>query len=293
MNNLKTILVISGPTASGKTKLALNICREKNGEIISADSRQVYKYLDTGTNKEGVLRHNGQSFVRVIDGIPQYLTDIINPDQKYSAADFVRDAGLKIEEITKKGKIPVVAGGTGLYIKALLYGLDEMPQADEKLRLKLAEKPAEELYKQLLKSDPEAAEKNKNNPQRLLRALEVNILSGKTMKEHFKDKTQRYAFKHYSIAVDNEILYKRINERCEEMIENGMIEETEKVLHFGFKQDCAGLSGIGYRHIIKYLNGEISKETMLEEFSKDTRHYAKRQNTWFKAQSDTEFLKFS
>ncbi len=280
---MKKIIVISGPTASGKTKKAIKICKESNGEIISCDSRQVYKFLDIGTNKEGILLESG---IREVEGIPQYLTDIINPDETYSVADFIKDADIKINEIISKRKTPVITGGTGLYIKALLYGLDEMPKADDSLRKELKNKSTEEMYEQLLELDPEAAEKNKKNPQRLLRALEVNLLSGKTMAKHFKPKAPRYDFKHYSISIDNETLYKRINERCIKMIEKGMIEETQKVLKMGFAHDCPGLSGIGYRHIVKFLDNKISKQKMLEQFSKDTRHYAKRQNTWFRGQDD-------
>jgi tRNA dimethylallyltransferase len=281
------IIIISGPTASGKTKKGVELCKEKNGEIISCDSRQIYKYLDIGTNKEGTYIQDG---LREIDGILQHLIDVVNPDQIYSAATFARDADLKISEILNRGRIPVVIGGTGLYIKALLYGLDDMPRADEILRKKLKADSPEKLYSRLLKLDPEAAEKNKQNPQRLLRALEINILSGKPLKEHFKFKSQRYKFKHYSISVDNEVLYKRINERCKYMMENGMVEETQKVLDMGFDRNCPALSGIGYRHIIQYFDKKILKDDLIMKFSKDTRHYAKRQNTWFKAQSEVEFI---
>ncbi|GHT36526.1 tRNA dimethylallyltransferase [Endomicrobiia bacterium] len=281
------IIIISGPTASGKTKKAVEFCKEKNGDIISCDSRQVYKYLDIGANKEGAFIQDG---LREIDGIFQHLTDIISPDQTYSAAEFVRDADLKILEIVNKGKIPIVTSGAGLYIKALLYGLDDMPKANEPLRRELSAKTQEELYNRLLKLDPEAAEKNKQNPQRLLRALEVNILSGRTLKEHFKPKSPRYSFKHYSISVKNEVLYKRINERCKQMIDTGMIEETQKVLNMGFDKNCPALSGIGYRYVVHYLDKKISKNDMILKFSRDTRHYAKRQNTWFRSQPDIEFI---
>ena len=290
---MKKIIIISGPTASGKTKKAVELCKKENGEIISCDSRQVYKYLDIGTNKNGnyelrITNYESttKTIVRTIDNIPQYLTDIITPDKTYSAADFVKDAGSAIENIAGRGKLPVIAGGTGLYIKALLYGLDEMPPADESLRKELKIKTAEEQYEQLLKLDPESAQKNKKNPQRLLRALEVNLLSGKTMAEHFKPKSPRYDFTHYSISVENKVLYERINSRCKDMINSGMIEETQKVLDMGYAKNCPALSGIGYRNIIKYLDNEISKNSLLDEFSKDTRHYAKRQNTWFRAQPD-------
>ncbi|GHT40150.1 tRNA dimethylallyltransferase [Endomicrobiia bacterium] len=281
------IIIISGPTASGKTKKAVEFCKEKNGDIISCDSRQVYKYLDIGANKEGAFIQDG---LREIDGIFQHLTDIISPDQTYSAAEFVRDADLKILEIVNKGKIPIVTSGAGLYIKALLYGLDDMPKANEPLRRELSAKTQEELYNRLLKLDPEAAEKNKQNPQRLLRALEVNVLSGRTLKEHFKPKSPRYSFKHYSISVKNEVLYKRINERCKQMIDTGMVEETQKVLNMGFDKNCPALSGIGYRYVVHYLDKKISKNDMILKFSRDTRHYAKRQNTWFRSQPDIEFI---
>jgi tRNA dimethylallyltransferase len=281
------IIIISGPTASGKTKKAVEICKEKNGEIISCDSRQVYKYLDVGLNKEGVLLESG---LREIDGVLQHLTDIISPDQSYNVANFIEDADLKIIEIINKGKIPVITGGTGLYIKSLLYGLDKMPKADESLRYELKDKSRVELYNRLLKLDPESAEKNKKNPQRLLRAVEVNMLSGKTMREHFKIKRPRYKFNHYSVFIEKKTLYNKINERCKYMIENGMIEETQKVLDMGFNEDCFALSGIGYKYAVRYLTGKTSLEDLILEFSKNTRNYAKQQITWFKAQPDIKFI---
>jgi len=220
----------------------------------------------------------------------QHLTDIINPDRNYSAADFVRDADLKIAEILERRKMPVVTGGTGLYIKALLYGLDEMPEADKTLRRGLGSLSQDELYDRLMKLDPEAAGKNRKNPQRLLRALEVNILSGKTLREHFKPKNPRYNFDHYTVSIDRKLLYERINRRCRYMIENGMIEETQKVLNMGFGKRCSALSGIGYKYVVQYLDREITEEDLVLEFSRDTRRYAKRQRAWFKAQSDIEFI---
>ena len=281
------IIVISGPTASGKTKKAIEICKEINGEIISCDSRQVYKYLDVGTNKEGIFIQDG---IRKIGRICQFLTDIINPNENYNAMEFVKDADLKISEIVKNGKVPVIVGGTGLYIKALLYGLDEMPKADESVRKELKSKTQGELYESLLKLDPAAAEKNKRNPQRVLRALEINMLSGKTTGALIKPKAPRYNFKHYSLIVENDILYDRVNSRCKLMIEKGMIEETVKILDMGYDKNCPALSGIGYKHVIQYLDKKISKEELITAFAKDTRHYAKRQKTWFKAQPDVEFV---
>jgi tRNA dimethylallyltransferase len=290
---MQKIIVISGPTASGKTSAAVKFCKENGGEIISADSRQIYKYLDIGTNKEGTIIKEGPSRLqlRFIDGIPQHLTDIVEPEETYSAADFAHDADLKISEIAGRGKIPVIAGGTGLYIKTLLYGLDDMPAADENLRKEFKSMPLNELYERLLELDPEAARKNSLNPQRLLRALEINVLSGKTVAQHYKPKQKRYDFIHYSIKIETGLLYERINARCKKMLDSGMIEETKKILDAGCGKNCPALSGIGYLDIIKYLEGKTSKEALIEEFSKDTRHYAKRQNTWFNAQPDITELK--
>jgi tRNA dimethylallyltransferase len=279
---MSDIIVISGPTASGKTKKAVEFCKKYNGEIISCDSRQIYKYLNIGTNKEGIFLENG---IREIDGILQHLTDIIDPDKTYSANEFQTQADLKIKEIQNKNKIPVIVGGTGLYIKSLLYGLDEMPEANENLRQELKKLSRDELYNKLLKLDAESAKKNKENPQRLLRTLEINIISGKTIKNHIRPKKKRYNFKHFNIVVTTEELYNRINNRCKYMLDNGMIDETKKILNLGFSKESPALTGIGYRHIIKYLYKQISKEEIILEFSKDTRHYAKRQNTWFRTQN--------
>jgi tRNA dimethylallyltransferase len=282
------IIIISGPTASGKTKKAVKFCLENNGEIISCDSRQIYKYLDIGTNKEGELSKKG---IRTIQGIPQYLTDIKNPNETYDVAQFIYDADLKISEISKKGKIPVIVGGTGFYIKSLIYGIDNMPKANNYLRQKLNLQSNDELYKSLLNLDSKSAVKNKNNRQRLLRALEVNLLSGKPMSFFFKTKVKRYIFKHYNISIDKQILYERINYRCKNMIENGMIEETKRILNMGFDKKIPALSSVGYQYIIQYLEHKISKKSLIKQITEDTKKYAKRQMTWFKSQPDIENIK--
>ncbi|MDR0485290.1 MAG: tRNA (adenosine(37)-N6)-dimethylallyltransferase MiaA [Elusimicrobiota bacterium] len=281
---MEKIIVISGATASGKTKFAVDFCKKNKGEIISSDSRQVYKYLNIGSNKEGFLSDG----CRIIDGIKQYLTDIIEPDCKYSAADFAKDANAKIKEIIKAGKLPVISGGTGLYIKALLYGLDEMPPADSSLREVLSKKTAAQLYEELLKLDGESALKHKDNPQRLLRALEINILSGKTVTSHFKPRVKRYDFKHYFLNADRARLYERINKRCLAMIENGLIEETREVLQMGFSEECPAFNSIGYKQVLQFLKCEISKDDLIKELCAKTRQYAKRQFTWFRGQTDIE-----
>ncbi|MDR2709290.1 MAG: tRNA (adenosine(37)-N6)-dimethylallyltransferase MiaA [Elusimicrobiota bacterium] len=287
---MKKIIVVAGPTCAGKTAMALSLAKRKNGEIISADSRQIYKYLDIGSNKEGKLKDRG---VREIDGVLQHLTDIVLPDQSYSVADFIKDADEKIEQIIDRQKVPIVCGGTGLYIKGLLYGLNEMPKADEKLREKLKRLSKAQLYENLFKLDPQAAKSNFGNPQRLLRALEVNIISKKTMQEHFVKRDARYDFEIYNLCPDRKVLYEAINERCKKMIEGGMIEETQKILNMGYAKNCPALSAIGYQLIIEFLPylskssaGVKTKklQTLIDEFSKQTRRYAKRQITWFKTQ---------
>jgi tRNA dimethylallyltransferase len=285
---MKSIVIVSGPTASGKTKKAIHICKALNGEIISCDSRQVYKYLDIGTNKEGIINNDG---LREVDGVVQHLTDIIEPDKIYSAQNFADDAGKKIEDISSRGKLPVICGGTGLYINALIYGLDIMPAPNPRLRQNLRDKSPQELFRILAVLDSKAAQKNRGNPQRLIRAIEINVLTGKTLARNFKPKKARYEFVNYYLDVDKEILYSRINQRCRKMVFDGMVKETLKVLNMGFEKKCPALSGIGYKHIIKFIDKIIDENTFIEEFAKDTRHYAKRQQTWFKAQENLTVLK--
>ena len=292
MNKNQTI-IISGPTAVGKTAVAVELCKKLNGSIISADSRQVYKYLDTGTNKEGTLKDD----IRQIEGIKQYLTDIITPDQKYTAKNFEIDAQKYEDIILKENRVPVIVGGTGLYIKSFLYGLDDLPDADENIRKEIenivVEKGLAFLYELLLKVDPVSAAKNKGNTQRIIRAYEIYKITGKPMTQllqNSKKQEKKKNFKHFVLLKDRETLYKKINERCEQMLDSGMLEETKKVLDLGYKQNCYGLTGVGYKHIIKYFNNEMSKQELTEKFSQDTRQYAKRQITWFTRQPDTRII---
>lgn len=288
----KKTIIISGPTAVGKTNIAIELCKQIDGEIISADSRQVYKYLDIGTNKEGLLCDDG---IRYISGIPQYLTDIIEPDKKYSTKRFELDSEKIEKQILQKGKTPVIVGGTGLYIKSFLYGLDDLPDGDENVRQKIQNDIDENglnfVYEQLLALDKQSATKNKGNTQRIIRALEVYKITGKTITDLLnKKQIKNKKFKHFVVLKDRDILYKDINSRCEKMIHSGIVEETQKVLKMGFKEDSPALTGVGYKHIIQYLNNKISKQELIDKFSTDTRQYAKRQITWFKSQPDVVFI---
>lgn len=280
-------MIISGPTAVGKTSYAVKLCKKINGEIISADSRQVYKYLDIGTNKDGIFEDG----IRKTDGINQHLTDIINPDEKYTVKKFEQAATELENKIIKAGKVPVIVGGTGLYIKAFLYGLDELPDSNEQIRNEIqndiSSKGLEYVYKQLEQVDKEAAIKNKGNTQRIIRALEVYRITSKTMTELLnKKKPKNKKFKHILLLKNRQTLYDIINIRCEKMINSGMIDETQKVLKMGYAKNCYGLTGVGYKHIVQYLDNKITKQQLIEQFSKDTRNYAKRQITWFKNQPD-------
>ncbi len=292
----KPILAIVGPTASGKTDLGLRLAREQNGEIISVDSRQVYRFLRIGTAKpQGTWKNN----LYAVQGIPYHLVDILDASERFSAADFVRLATERIAEIRARGKTPIFVGGTGLYYKALTEGLAPPPTANESQRASLkkvaAEKGRAELHKKLAAIDPEAAAKiPANNIQRLVRALEVYELTGKPIsewhKEHQKE-TGPLQLKFIGIDLAREELIQRIEARCRTMIEQGMIEETQALLSQGFPETCPALTGLGYPRVIAYLKGKLSKDECLKLLIQDTRQYAKRQMTWFRHQLPVEWKK--
>ena len=230
----KTVVVICGPTASGKTEIASSLCEIIGGEIISADSRQVYRLLDAGTNKSGV--YNAVKSVReTTAGIPQYLTDLINPDEIFNAGDFSRETNKLINTIKNAGKVPVIVGGTGLYIKAVVSGLAPMPEKNDTIRdeLKniLKERGIDDLYLKLKAVDPVSAEKNRSNPQRLIRALEIFRLTGKPISYwHSKTVKPEWTFVQFAPLWKREELFRNIDERSRTMLKYGMIEETKKVI---------------------------------------------------------------
>jgi tRNA dimethylallyltransferase len=286
-------IIITGPTASGKTSVAAALGKLVDGEIISADSRQVYRYLDVGTNKAGIL--DKEKKVRVVGGISQQLTDLINPDETFDAGGFVELAGSLIKKLKNSRKTPIIAGGTGLYIKSLIDGIISLPEKDtalrEELKTKIEKNGRDYVYKKLLTVDPVSAEKNRQNPQRLIRAWEVYKLTGFPITYwHKKTVPSKEKFIQFALTWPREELYQNINQRSKDMLKNGMIDETKKVLKMGYGEKSPGFQSVGYRYIISYLNGEINYETLEELLSRDTRHYAKRQLTWFRGDTRINWI---
>jgi len=284
MSNHTPIIVIVGPTASAKSAIAAKVARNADGEIISADSRQVYRYLDIGTNKSGKLNHT--SGLWEIDGIPQHLIDCIDPAQTFSAGDFISRTTTLIEEIRTRGMRPIIVGGTGLYIKTLIDGLAQLPAPDPKLREQLKKECSahgkEYLYQRLKSLDPDSAEKHRYNPQRLIRAIEVCTLSGKPISMLHADTTpSKENFIQFGLRWPRTELYANINLRTRAMIDAGLIDEATAAIKRGYAPDCPGLASIGYGDALACAKGEISRQQLEEKISRDTRHYAKRQITWF------------
>lgn len=309
---LKPLIVLVGPSASGKTAVALELAKKINGEIISADSRQVYKYLDIGTAKpiyaktlsaktqnaktQENKRQNAKTPI-VINGIPHYLIDLVEPDERYSAGKFREDAEKVIQQIYVHKKIPLVVGGTGLYIHALIDGLVELPGANHKLRKELenlAKKYGKNyLYQRLAKVDPEKAKKiHPQNLPRIIRALEVYSLTGKPIST-WQEKTNytQYEPKFFGLLWERDKLYQRINERVEKMYQAGILTELKKVLKKGYARNSPGLEGLGYQHLLEYLDGKIKLEEAITFWKRDTRRYAKRQMTWFKKDKRIHWIK--
>ena len=278
------LLVISGPTASGKTAWALQLAQRYPLEIISADSRQVYRQMDIGTAK-ATAAEQAQ--------IPHHMIDLIDPDQEFSVAEFVDRARPMIEAIHRSGKISCVVGGTGLYIRALLGGLAPLPSADESLRDQLHRREKLSgpgtLHGDLQKADPVAAAAlHPNNLNRIVRALEVYRLSGRRMSElqaehQFSD--QPYRVMHLAPQLNRDELYRRIDARARQMIETGLIAETEGLIE-RYSVDLKALQTLGYREVLGYLSGQLDYAQLPEKIAQHTRQYAKRQLTWFRKEAE-------
>jgi len=299
------ILAIVGPTASGKTTLALELAARQGAEIISADSRQVYRELSVGTAKPaGVWEKEGNAAPTYrVSGIPYHLVDIVDPQETFSAARFVEEALAKIHALDERGVPCLLAGGTGFYLKALVEGLAPLPPADASLRRRLQEAAERQgrgaLHARLVAVDPRAAAKIPvNNIARVIRALEVFELSGRPLSEWHESHQAaprpplapgRVRFLGIDPGLD--ALKERIEKRCRRMIEEGMIEETRALLDRGLGEHSPALSALGYPQVAAFLRGEISKDDLLRRLIQDTGRYAKRQRTWFRHQLPVEWKK--
>ena len=278
------IIAIVGPTGVGKSELAVFLGEHLNGEIINFDSIQFYKELNIGTAKPNEEERKK---------VPHHLYDLLNLDEEFNAAKFIKITDNLIKEIWERGKIPILVGGTGLYLRALEYGLFpiEIPQEiREKIR-KLAEKNLSSLYEELKKLDPEYAKKiSPKDKIRITRALEVIYTSGRPFSE-FHKKNPFFGKKRYNIIkiglnLPRKELYEKINLRVMKMIEKGWVEEVKKLLEKGYSPELKPFKAIGYKYIIQHLQGKILLDKAIELIQRDTRHYAKRQLTWFKKESD-------
>ena len=286
----KPLIVLTGPTAVGKTALSIQLARRIGGEIISADSMQVYRHMDIGTAK---IR------LEEMDGVPHHLIDILEPTEDFNVVRFQALARAAVEDIYSRGKIPIVAGGTGFYIQALLNDIDftqidENTQFREEMERLAAEQGAEVLHERLRAVDPESAEAiHANNVKRVIRALEYYEQTGEKISAHNeaeRAKTSPYHFFYYVLNTDRTVLYERIEKRIDEMMEEGLVEEVRQLQAMGCSRDSVAMQGLGYKEILAYLNGEMSLETAVNILKRDTRHLAKRQLTWFRRERDVRFL---
>ncbi len=279
------ILAITGPTASGKTALAIALARELDGEIISCDSMQIYRGMDIGTAKP--TREE-------LSAVPHHLIDILPADAPYSCSDYVRDAELAIADITARGKLPIICGGTGLYLDRLLKGgLEDCAATDDGVRAQLwkdaQEQGIDAIYARLCKLDPEAAAGiHKNNVKRVIRALEICIVTGQKKSEIDKLNSSvcdKYDHTVITLAFNNrDLLYSRIDKRVDEMIEQGLVEETKRLMEDGvFLRSQTASQAIGYKELFPYIEGNASLESCIDELKRASRKYAKRQITWFGA----------
>lgn len=286
----KPLIILTGPTAVGKTKASIGLAKALNGEIISADSMQVYKHMDIGSAK---IRPEE------MQGIKHYLIDELEPDEEFHVVRFQEMAKKALEEIYAKHKIPIVVGGTGFYIQALLYDIDftenneDTPYREELEQLAM-EKGAEVLHDMLRKVDPESAEAiHANNVKRVIRALEFHKQTGGKISEHNEQeraKSSPYDFCYFVLNDERERLYERINLRIDQMLAEGLIEEVKFLKGQGYTKDMVSMQGLGYKEILDYLNGNCTLEEAVYILKRDTRHFAKRQLTWFRRERDVIWI---
>jgi tRNA dimethylallyltransferase len=283
------LVAVAGPTGSGKSDLALLIAEEFNGEIVNCDSLQVFRYFDIGTAKlPPAERHE----------IPHHLIDIVNPDELFTAGEYARLARETIAEISARGKLPIVAGGTGFYLRALLDGLFEGPSRDQPLRDRLAAREARRsgsLHSLLRRFDPMAAARiHANDVPKVTRALEVCLVTRRPVTELFRegrDALRGYRVLKLGLLPDRELLYPRLDARCAWMFDNGLMQEVERILAMGYPSTCKPFESHGYKQALQFLHGELNLREAIFYAQRNTRNYAKRQLTWFRREPELVWLK--
>jgi tRNA dimethylallyltransferase len=280
-NDKQKLIVICGPTGIGKTDLSLSLAEAFDGSIVSADSMQIYRYMDIGTAKPDAVELNR---------VPHYMIDIVDPDEPYDAARFYREGRRAIEQIYGLKRTPFIVGGTGFYLKALLYGLFDAKPVDPEILLRLKKESdadgIQPIYERLCACDPEAASRiHVNDAYRVIRALAVYEMSGKPMSEY----QQKHGFKESPFDVlkiclfnDREALYDRINRRVDQMVADGLLEEVKTLFEMGYSEQLRPMQAIGYRHMADFIYGRTDWDEIIELLKRDTRRFAKRQLTWFR-----------
>ena len=283
-NEKPKIVVICGPTASGKTALGIQVAQQGNGEIISSDSMQIHKDMDIGTAKP-TEEERAQAV--------HHLVDFVSPDERYSVADFQKDATEKIEDILSRGKLPIIVGGTGLYVNSLIHNIEYKEEiTDIEYRNELEKVDLETLYKQAMEIDPEAAARvSQNDRKRITRILEIYHTTGKTKTQMEAESRQevKYDYKIFVLTPERDKLYERINLRVDLMMQAGLVDEVRELLK-KYKEFPTAMQGLGYKEVKEYLDGEITEEEMIEKIKQESRHYAKRQLTWFRQYKDATWL---
>lgn len=283
------VIVICGPTASGKTALSIELAKKINGEIVSCDSMQIYKEMNIGTAKPTEQEK---------EGIKHYMIDIVSPDERFSVADYKREAKIAIREILKKGKVPIVVGGTGLYLDSLIYEI-EYPNIEfdeqyrKQLEMRANKEGLEKIYNEAKKIDPIAIEKiSVNDRKRIIRILEIYKATGKNKTEQEKESRKNeteFNYKVYALSWKRDKLYERINQRVDMMLKDQLVKEVEQI-YKKYNDFPTAMQGLGYKEVIQYLKSEISYEEMVEKIKMETRRYAKRQLTWFRKNKQTIWI---
>ena len=287
---MKDLIVLTGPTAVGKTSLSIALAKAVDGEIISADSMQVYKYMNIGTAK---ITEEEKC------GIPHFLIDELEPDEEFNVTIFKNKVMGYIEDIKSRGKVPIIVGGTGFYIQSVIYDINFNEYGDDSEVRKKYELMAEtigksELHKKLALVDREYADSvSENNVKKVVRALTFFEMTGEKLSEHNKRERERsspFDFAYFVLTMDRKKLYERIDKRVDLMFDMGLVEEVKALMAKGYDKSLVSMQGIGYKEVIDYLNGKTSLEECIDIIKRDTRHFAKRQLTWFKREKVVTYI---